>query len=52
MKKKRFLDHLTPNERAVVDKFVRRLHARYADQILQARLFDAKVAGYQHQEGN
>jgi len=52
MKKKRCLDYLTPNERAALDEFVRRLQAKYADQVLLVRLFGSKAHGYDPQRGH
>jgi predicted nucleotidyltransferase len=45
MKKKRVLTYLTPNERAALDEFVRRLRTKYADQVVLVRLFGSKARG-------
>lgn len=43
--KKPGLQHLTANERAALDDFVRRLRAKYADEVLLVRLFGSKARG-------
>ena len=43
--RKRSLRYLTPNEREALDEFVRRLRAKYADQVMLVRLFGSKARG-------
>lgn len=45
MKKKRFLGHLTPNERAALGEFVSRLRVKYPDEVMLVRLFGSKARG-------
>jgi predicted nucleotidyltransferase len=39
------LRYLTSNEQSALDEFVRRLRAKYADQVLLVRLFGSKARG-------